>query len=448
MERVTSLVYKLINLITEVSPKNGAKLIDGFILSVVGNPVIGKTFFKRDAAILGKTGHFRRICVIADVHIGDAVITQSAISALRDFFPEAKIDYIFNKTAEGLIAGNPEISNLWPVYANSGLPYPSESEAKTIKNILERSDYDFVLDLCPFLPAKKIRPSGRVMNHLGLVMSIAQAQKDPEAKSHMVFQLHHHLHSVLGRKKGPEKRKDFLGVNIYLSDDARGQADKILKDDNLGPKMPKILFNPDTSTPFTRIPSDIQASLLKELLKLPCRILLGASRNEPGFEDKILSGLPTNDRRKVIIVPTTLSIDAYAALIDLCDVFITGDTGPLHIAAARKIPKSGGREFRNKTAVLSIFGATPPRIYGYDSGQPGFPPANQDAPSHAYVPLSSARNLAYIVKKYIAADKRSFFDNLDIDEIVSDVRMLISSLPPISGKSGRPHSYKEEKRHR
>ncbi|MGC9602935.1 MAG: glycosyltransferase family 9 protein [Minisyncoccia bacterium] len=428
MEQVTSLAYKLINLITEISPKNGARLIDGFILSIVGNPFIGRTFFRRDVATLGETKRFQKICVIADVHIGDAIITQSAVSALRDFFPEAMIDYIFNKTAEGLIAGNPEVSNLWPVYVSSGLPYPSDSEAETIKNILEKSDYDFILDLCPFLPAKKIRPSGRIMNHLGLVMSVAQAQKNPGAKSHMVFQLYRHIRSVLEKGMIPRKRDDFRGVSIYLSDNAQKQADKILKDNNIDPETPKIFFNPDASTPFTRIPTDIQASLLKELLKLPCHILLGASRSESGFEDKILSSIRMSDRKRVTIVPTALPIDAYASLIDLCDIFITGDTGPLHIAAARKVPKRGDREFRNRTAVLSIFGATPPRIYGYDSRLLGFLPANQDAPSHVYILPSSNRNLTYIVKKYIAADERSFFENINQDEIVFDVKSALGLL--------------------
>ncbi len=436
MEKVISLTYKFINLITEISPENGARLIDKFILGVTGNPIIGWVFFKKDVAIFRRTRSFKKICVIADVHIGDAIISQSAISALRDSFPGAQIDYIFNKTAESVIAGNPEISNLYPVYVGSDSPYPSESEAKTIKGILAKSDYDFILDLCPFLPAKKIRSSGKVMNHLGLVMSIAQAQKNPKAKSHMVSQLYRHIQSVL-EKKSTERRKDFPGVNIYLSDDARRQAGKILEDNNLNLKTPKIFFNPDASTPFTRIPVDIQTSLLKELLKLPCQILLGASRDEFGFEDKVLNGLRMSDRKKIAIVPTVLPIDAYAALIDFCDVFITGDTGPLHIAAAHKVPKSGGRPFRNKTAVLSIFGATPSRLYGYDSQKPGFFPANQDAPSRAYVPPSSTRNLAYIVKKYIAADGRSFFNNLDMDEIASDVRTFIGSPVPVREKPDR-----------
>lgn len=435
MEQATSLTYKVINSITEIFPQNGAKLIDRFILGVVGNPIIGEIFFRRDIALLEKTERFEKVCVIADVHIGDAVIAQSAISALRDFFPEAQIDYIFNKTAESIIAGNPEISKLWPIYASSGLPYPSESEIGTIKNIVERSDYDLILNLCPFLPAKRIRPSGNIVNHLGFVMSAARAQKKPEAKSHVIFQLHHHLHSVLKRGKNPEKREDFRGVNIYISDRAREQAQKIIKDNDLDPKIPKIFFNPDASTPFTKMPSDIQISLLKKLVKIPCHILLGASRNESGFENKILSGFSTSDRGKITIVPTTLPLNAYAALIDLCDFFITGDTGPLHIAAARKIPKSGGRKFRNETAVFSIFGATPPRVYGYDSRLPGFSPTNQNAPSHTYISPSSTRNLTYIVKKYIAADERSFFGNLDLDEIVSDIRAMISPPLPTSGKS-------------
>ncbi len=62
-----------------------------------------------------------------------------------------------------------------------------------------------------------------------------------------------------------------------------------------------------------------------------------------------------------------MPLDAYAALIDWSDVFVSGDTGPLHMAAAWKKARKEGHVFRNRSGVVGIFGATPPRLSGYDS---------------------------------------------------------------------------------
>jgi ADP-heptose:LPS heptosyltransferase len=54
-------------------------------------------------------------------------------------------------------------------------------------------------------------------------------------------------------------------------------------------------------------------------------------------------------RRKPQIAPETAGLKDYAALVQCCDLFIGGDTGPMHIAGAVGTP------------ILAIFGGTDPR---------------------------------------------------------------------------------------
>ena len=128
------------------------------------------------------------------------------------------------------------------------------------------------------------------------------------------------------------------------------------------------------------------------------------------------------------MVPTSLSIDGYCALIDFTDVFISGDTGPLHMAAARKMSKSGNFKFKNKTFVISIFGATPARMSGYDSKNPLFPPANQDAQSRTYVSESPCRNITCVNKMAKTCQVVRCFEVLDIENIVVDIKLHLSAL--------------------
>lgn len=54
------------------------------------------------------------------------------------------------------------------------------------------------------------------------------------------------------------------------------------------------------------------------------------------------------------------------ALIDQSDILITGDTGTMHLAAAKKVLAAPTSEDpRNNTRIIAIFGGTNPGLYGY-----------------------------------------------------------------------------------
>ncbi|HEY5038491.1 MAG TPA: glycosyltransferase family 9 protein, partial [bacterium] len=190
--------------------------------------------------------------------------------------------------------------------------------------------------------------------------------------------------------------------------------------------LPLLFLNPDTASPFTRIPFDDQVELLKRLAQMPGHILLGTDFTTKTLEQRLLDKLSPEEKAKITYVPTSLSLDGYTALIDFADVFISGDTGPLHMAAARKVSKSGNHKFRNKTFVVSIFGATPARYAGYDSKNPLFMPANQDVQSRAYTSESPCRNVTCVNKMFKTCKTVRCFEVLDIENIVVDIKLYLN----------------------
>jgi hypothetical protein len=178
------------------------------------------------------------------------------------------------------------------------------------------------------------------------------------------------------------------------------------------------------------MPLDKQTALLSRIARLDTAVLLGAGQTEAGIGERLLASLPRALRLKVRIVPASLSLESYTALLDLCDVFVTGDTGPLHLAAARKESPSGRHEFRNRTAVMSFFGATPARMSGYDSFQPGYLPANQDAPSWSYTAGSPCRNITCVNKTLKTCRTVRCFDDVDVEGLARLIGAYLRTSAP------------------
>ncbi len=182
-----------------------------------------------------------------------------------------------------------------------------------------------------------------------------------------------------------------------------------------------MLYHTDATSRFTRIPLEKQIAILRYIASNDNieSILLGAGHNKKDIEYKIMNCLDKKLRRKFYIIDKNVSLEVYSALIDFSKVFITPDTGVLHIAAAKKYSKS--KYVKNKTAIVSIFGATPARIYGYESKNPLFFDSNQNAPSKVFIADSPCRNITCINKKAKTCKEVRCFSHLNIKQIYNTI---------------------------
>ncbi|MCX6173153.1 MAG: hypothetical protein NTZ27_00150 [Ignavibacteriales bacterium] len=268
-------IYKIIHWITEAFPNMGARFIDSVVFVLAGNMLLYKIIHARNVHLLKKVKKFEKICVIADVNVGDAVMNQAFIFALRDFFPDACIDYVIKKSALHLVEGNKGISHVWPVYTTA--PFPSERDIQEVNTILKQTDFDVVFNLSPFLYSRRIKiPRGTsVVGFFGIVIILIRAMKNKTDKSHMMFFNYRFISELFSHFKKSVRNAEFLGVSLILSQDAIDLAKKFLVGKNSKPETPKVFLNTDTSSRFTKIPFDIQKNLLERLINLPCDVLLG-----------------------------------------------------------------------------------------------------------------------------------------------------------------------------
>ncbi|HVZ81678.1 MAG TPA: glycosyltransferase family 9 protein [bacterium] len=418
--KLQKTLFHLTSQLTTYFPRGGAWFFDHTIPHLLGNPFLVDLVARQNLERIRKVKKFERILVIPDIHIGDAVMLQGAVYAFRAHFPDARIDFVIKKSVACLIEGNPVISNLYPLF--TGVVFPEPADIESVKELVAENRYDLCFNCSPFFEDDSLFPPGQaILNFMTVAPRLIRNGLDRTGINHFLHQSYSFPDKLLRSSRNTFASRAFRGVDVFLSDGALRTAEQWLQASGIRPGKPLFFLNPDTASPYTLIPEHYQVELLKRVLRMDVEVLLGTAFTHKNIEQRILEGLDPQERRRVVLVPTSLPIDAYTALIDKADVFVTGDTGPLHIAAARKRSKSGNSEFRNRTFVVSVFGATPAHMSGYDSTDPLFPPANQDAPSRTFVSESPCRNITCVNKMAKTCQKVRCYDRLDVEGMAGEI---------------------------
>jgi ADP-heptose:LPS heptosyltransferase len=417
--------FRAASKITDIFPHAGSSFLDLTILPVAGSNLLATHKLRGARRIVEEVGRFDRLLVVSDLNIGDALFSQALVSGLRDFFPAAVIDLAINRTASGVVIGNPEITNVLPVF--TGAPFPSKEDLASLSHITGSSNYNLVISNSPYFELKDFPSSAKnVLDYSPFAAVLVNAFKNDRETAHVIYQLQRIIHLLFEGIAEERRFQKYLGVRAMLPIEAIERARTFLRKNGIGESDRLVLINPDTSSRFTTIPLDVLSELLRKISTLGCPILLGSGYIDLGKEKRLLETLSDEEKKSVTVVAPMIGLEVYSALIDFSHVFITGDSGPLHIAAARKYLRDGYSALNNQTELISIFGATPARTYAYDSMIPGFFPANQDAPSHAHVSNSPCRNVTCVNKMGKTCRRTRCFEFVDVDAIVSDVEKALA----------------------
>ena len=417
--------------LARLTSKISAPFLDRTLKALSSSKKINNFLKRLETKRLRKIDRLKRILIIPDINIGDAIITQSFISPLKYFFPDMEISYVYQCKAYPLIKANPNIDRHLPLFRNLG--YPSKKDCKILKNLIERYDFDIIFNFCPYFPTNNFKSANSsVINPIRFIANIIRDYTSDSHKAQIAFQMNKFAKELIEEFpsdiKPKNKRKTKVFENhLFTTQQLYKKTTKAMDKLNINPHEKKILFNPDTASPYTLIPLKFQLELLKGILSHnKLTLLLNCGFIFKGIEKKILNEIPSSLRKKIIVIPRDIPIDVYAALIDNSDMFITGDTGPLHIAAAKKIIVNSDNHFRNSTAVIGIFGATSAKIYGYDSFSDEYLSASQAAPSKAFEAYPACKNLTCIDKIFKKCPEVRCFDGLEPEQVIDYVKNYLS----------------------
>ncbi len=305
-------------------------------------------------------GQGRRILVVRLSALGDVLHALPAVEALRRERPDARIDWIVEDRAAALIEHHGAVDHVHVVprarwRAARARPWRWPALAFGVARLLLRlwkARYDASLDfqgnlksgLWSLFSGAPIRfgfATGEVREGNGFLTNrhVRTAGSDP-----------HHVERGLALVAAAVGRRslEFVRSPVPRTDRARVWVDAALATAGV-PSRGFAVLHPGTSGfgSFKRWPAERFGRLSRRLAESSLRTVVTIG---PG-EDSIGADVArASDGTAVVLSPPDL--DSLAELISRVAVFVSADTGPLHIAAGAGVP------------VVALFGPKDPAVYG------------------------------------------------------------------------------------
>lgn len=286
----------------------------------------------------------RRILIIRTDRIGDVLLTTPAIKAVRDHYPNSHIAVMVRPYAEEIVDGNP--------YLDEVILYDKDGEHKgwwgTLKFVgeLRRKKFDMALILHPTNRSNLIPFLAGIPERIGydkkLGFLLTKKLKDVKHLGEK-HEIDYNLEVL--RTVGIEAKDKILYMPI--KEENEKVIDRFFVLNNLKESNGVVAFHPGASCPSKRWSAYRFGRVADELMKKYKFnvVIIGGPSDVETVKQMHMAMLYTP-----IILSEEHSLGEVAALLKRCKIFISNDSGPVHIAVAVGTP------------VISIFGRADPGL--------------------------------------------------------------------------------------
>lgn len=288
---------------------------------------------------------YKNILVVNLGGIGDAVISIPFLRNLKRSFPRARVTALVSKRASEVLKGIPYIDEVIP-YDLQGLRWMdavlhSEGFFAALRFLfnLRKRGFDLAVNLQPhtsFVSAVKMAvvfytigarvKAGRDTMGRGFFYQI----KAYESSISEVYETE--IQKRLLEGIGGHGWKMELELSVHPEDDAF--VCELLRREGVGEEMPLVAINPGSDYPTKRWPVENFIKVVEGLSQTyPLRFLVVGSNGERPLGLRIKGMVP-----EVVVLSGETTLGQLAALLKRVSLFITNDTGPMHMALALKVP--------------------------------------------------------------------------------------------------------------
>ena len=288
----------------------------------------------------------KRILLTRTDRLGDFVLTTPAIKAVRDAYPDAYIAMIVTPYTKKLAEGNP--------YIDEVIVYDKQKKEKSLLGglrfalSLRKKEFDRAIIFHPTNRMHIITYIANIPRRIGYDKKCGFLLTDKIRNLKHLGQKHEKDYTLeMLKALGIESDEKELFVPVTY--EAELAIDSLLKSHGIAKKHKLVIMHPGASCVSKIWPSERFAKLADKLIdkKQAKIIVVGGSGKRDLFCVDSVKKFMLND---AIFLKGTLNTIELAALLKRATLFISNDSGPVHVAAAVSTP------------VIDIFGRNQPGL--------------------------------------------------------------------------------------
>ncbi|MFA5144200.1 MAG: lipopolysaccharide heptosyltransferase II [Candidatus Omnitrophota bacterium] len=280
----------------------------------------------------------KRVLIVRLDRIGDVLLSTPVIKAVRDVCPDGYIAFMVRRYAKDILEGNPYLDEII-VYDKNG------REKGLLRNLgfirsLRRKKFDIALILHPTKRTHLLVSLAGIPETVGYnrKWGFLLTTRLPHTKQ---YGLKHEIDYTLDilRYTGLEPKDKPLYMPVNGHSEVR--VDEMLREGGIGKDDLCVAINPGASCPSKRWSPDKFARAAQALIeRYGVKIIVVASAADKELGDRVSNRLKKN----CLNLAGRTSVADVASVLRRARLFISNDSGPVHIACAVGTP------------VIAIFG--------------------------------------------------------------------------------------------
>lgn len=287
--------------------------------------------------------NINRILIRATNWVGDAVMTLPALEAVRENFPSASITVLARPWVIPVFENHPAVNDII-IYRKHETLIKNLSEIRRLIHVIRANRYDLAVLFQNAFEAALLAYLGRVRSRLGFASDgrgflLTHGIK----RTNEIFAVHQ-VEYYLSILKAAGLKAESRNPVLHVAKSNFIKADNLLKLNGIGQNdfllglSPGAIFGDAKRWPADRFATigDMAAG------KWNAKVIIMGSKKEKEIGTSI-TGLM---RYKPVDFCGTTSLGEAIAIISRCNLFVTNDSGLMHIAAALGVP------------TLAVFGST------------------------------------------------------------------------------------------
>ncbi len=286
----------------------------------------------------GPVEKYKRILIVRTDRIGDVLLSTPVIKSLRENYPHSYIAVMVSPYAKDIVEGNPYLDEVI-IYDKDG-KHRGWRRSIEFAHKLKKKSFDLAVILHPtnrvhivtFLAAIPRRVGYNCKFGFLLTDKIRYIKQSGE-KHELEYALD--LVRYLGIE--PKDKSTFMPIRKESED----WVEELFRDERVFPDDKLLAINPAASCPSKVWPAERFAEAADRLIeKYGFKVLVISGPKDMKAAEAVIS----NMRHPAVNLSGKTSVSQLASLLKKCSLFISNDSGPVHIASSVGTP------------VISIFG--------------------------------------------------------------------------------------------